>query len=92
MATVTISIPSTLRKFCDKQDSLEVSAETLGQAFESLNSIHPELVQRITTTENQLRPFVNIFIERTNSRDLSGMDTPLVNGQKITLMSAFAGG
>ena len=92
MANVTITIPTPLGKFAGHQRLVEANAETLGQSFEVLGKIYPELVQRITTDEKNLRPFVNVFVGRANSRDLAGMATPLVDGQKITIMCAFAGG
>lgn len=89
---ITITIPTPLRRFCGNQHAVEVDATTLEQAFDALGNDHHELVQRIMTADKKIRPFVNVFVGNEDCRNLAGMATPLTNGQKITIMSAFAGG
>jgi molybdopterin synthase sulfur carrier subunit len=92
MANVTVMIPPPLRQFAQNQTALTVEADTLGHAFEVLRQSHGNLVDRITTDTQEIRPFVNVFIDRVNSRALKGMSTPLTDGQQIIIMTAFAGG
>jgi molybdopterin synthase sulfur carrier subunit len=46
----------------------------------------------ITNSDGQLRPFVNIFLDENNIRDLQGLDTPLKDGDKLLMIPSIAGG
>ena len=89
---VTISIPPTLQRFSAGRAEISLEATRLDQALAGLALLHPELGRQAFTPDGRARPFVRVFL---NSRDCTrGGDPtqPLAMGDKITLISAFAGG
>ncbi|HMD45360.1 MAG TPA: MoaD/ThiS family protein, partial [Acidimicrobiales bacterium] len=40
----------------------------------------------------QLRRFVNVFVDDEDVRFLGGLETPLVDGQTVSVVPAVAGG
>lgn len=92
MATVTIRIPGPLRAFCGGVSAEEVHADTVGDALEALGAQHSDILQRIFTPEQELRPFVNVFLDKKNVRSLKGMATPLTEHSTVSIVPAIAGG
>jgi len=49
-------------------------------------------VQRLLTPEGELRPFVNVFLDRDSIRALQGLATPVPPGTIVSILPAVAGG
>ena len=64
----------------------------MGEAVESLLAQFPVMRPHLTNSQGELRPFVNIFLGRTNIRDLKGLVTPLTIDDKLNLVPSIAGG
>lgn len=88
----TILIPTALRSFVDRQSEIEVSGTTVGEAIKALASTYPDLKHQIYADENNLRGFINVFLEGANIKKLNGLDTPIRDGNTIMLVPAIAGG
>ena len=92
MSEVIVRVPAVLRPFAGGADELRVAAGTLGQVLEQLAARHPQLVPRVLTPDGRLRPFVNLFIDRTNARVLQGLATVVPAGATVSILPAVAGG
>jgi molybdopterin converting factor small subunit len=53
---------------------------------------HPQLLPRVLTPEGELRPFVNLFVDRDSVRGLQGLATPVPPGAIVSIVPAVAGG
>ena len=92
MTDIIVRIPAALRAFAGDAAELHASAGTVTDVLRELGSRHPQFVQRLLTPEGELRPFVNIFVGRTNVRALAGLATPVAAGEVVTILPAVAGG
>lgn len=90
--TVNIRIPTPLRKFTDSQDTVAVEGATVGQALQNLAEAHPDLRQRLFTDQGVVRRFVNVFANEEDIRFLDALDTPLEDGDEVSIVPAIAGG
>ena len=90
--TVMIRIPTPLRKFVDGHESVAVEGETVGAALTALGTAHPALRERIYDATGAVRRFVNIFANDEDIRFLDELDTPIEDGDEISLIPAIAGG
>ena len=52
----------------------------------------PGFLQRIVVSEGELRPYVNVFVGSENVRSFSGLDTPVSDGDVVSIIPAVAGG
>lgn len=91
-ATVVIHVPTSLRRFTDHQDQLEVAANTVGDALLALSQRFPRLRPQLFTPDGSLRRFINIFLNERDIRHLQQSATDLNSGDKITILPAIAGG
>jgi adenylyltransferase/sulfurtransferase len=87
-----ILIPTPLRQFTGKQDSVTAGGETVGAALTSLTAQFPDLRKQIFTDEGKLRSFVNVYLNDEDIRYLSKADTPVKDADTISLVPSIAGG
>ena len=90
--TVTISIPGSLREYCDGAAELSLTAGSVRAAFEQLERSHPALLRNICDETGRVRHHVNVFVNSTNTRDMEGLDTALAPGDVVTILPAVSGG
>lgn len=92
MTHIVVRIPAPLRPFAGGADELHATAGTLADLLQQLGAAHPQLVQRLLTPDGELRPFVNVFVGRSNVRALSGLATEVPPGAVVSILPAVAGG
>jgi len=91
MTEIVVRIPAALRGFTDGAHELSASPGTVADVLGQLRVRHPQLVQRLLTPEGELRPFVNVFLDRANIRSLQGLATPVPAGTVVSILPAVAG-
>jgi molybdopterin synthase sulfur carrier subunit len=90
--SVTVRIPTTLRPMSGGAATVEVEGGTLGEVLANLDAAHPGFSDRLFDGEGALRKFVNLFVADEDVRYLQGLDTPVPDGETVTIMPAVAGG
>ena len=90
--SVTVRIPTPLRKITNDQDRAIVSGNTLDEIIASLNASFPGIKDRICDETGELRSFVNVYINGEDVRFLQGMETDTKSGDEISIVPAVAGG
>lgn len=89
---VTVRVPTVLQKLAGGQDEVRASGSTVSEVFSALKSTHADLVQRITTEEGKIKPFLNIFVNGNDIRFEQDVDTPVREGDEISIVPSIAGG
>lgn len=92
MQPVTVSLPNPLRTKVGNQASVTVTGQTVREIIDALEENFPGLRFSLCYETGDLRPFVNIFVERENIRYLQGLDTAVPPGAKIHILPSVAGG
>jgi len=87
-----VLIPTPLRQFTAKHDSVTVTGVTVGQVLSALTTEYPDLRKQIFTDEGKLRSFVNVYLNDEDIRYLSKNETPAQDGDTISLVPSIAGG
>jgi sulfur-carrier protein len=90
--SVKIRIPSPLRNFTNGADIIEVSAVTVAQALDQLKSKAAGIETRLYKAPNQLNRYVNVYKNEEDIRFLQNLDTPLSDGDELSIVPAIAGG
>jgi molybdopterin synthase sulfur carrier subunit len=88
---VTVKIPSQLRVATDGAEEIEVEGTTVGGALDAVFAQHTDLRERITQ-DGDLRRFVNVYVSGEDIRFQDGLDTPVSDGDEVTILPAVAGG
>lgn len=92
MSQVTVHFPGVLRAKVRQQASVTVEGSTIREVIESLEHDYPGLRFHLCYETGELRPFVNIFLQRTNIRYLQGLETPVPAGARLQILQSVAGG
>ena len=87
-----IHIPTPLRQYADKKDTIEVPANTVGEALSGLVSQHPDLRRHLYTDDGKLRAFVNVYLNDEDIRYLQKEATPVKENDDISIVPSIAGG
>jgi len=90
--TITVRIPTPLRKLTDGADEVSVTAGNVGEMIDSLESAHPGLKERLCDETGEIRRFVNIYVNDEDVRFLKGRETDLADGDEVSIVPAIAGG
>jgi sulfur-carrier protein adenylyltransferase/sulfurtransferase len=87
-----ILIPTPLRQFTGKQDSVSASGATVGEVLDALTAQFPDLRKQIFNDEGKLRSFVNVYLNDEDIRYLNKTATPAKEGDTLSLVPSIAGG
>ncbi len=88
---IEVQIPTILRPLTDGSRAVEGKGSTLGELIYDLDSRHPGLRERLVE-DGALRRFVNVYLNDEDVRFLGGVDTPVADGDTVTVLPAVAGG
>jgi adenylyltransferase/sulfurtransferase len=88
----TIHIPTPLRPFTDKHESVDVSGGTVGELLTDLTARYDGLRKHLYTDEGRLRNFVNIYLNDEDIRYLAREQTPVKPGDTLSIVPSVAGG
>ena len=89
---VKVRIPTTLRPIAGGSAAVEVPAGSLREVLRSLEAAHPGFNDRLFDDTGKLRKFVNLFVADDDIRFLDGLDTPVPDGETVSIIPAVAGG
>ena len=90
--SVTVRIPTPLRKLTKEADVVSGDGGTLTSCIESLERQYPGLKERLCDEAGELRRFVNVYVNGEDVRFLAGMATALNAGDEVSIVPAVAGG
>jgi molybdopterin synthase sulfur carrier subunit len=89
---ITVKLPTQLRDAAGGATSAAVEGATVGEALSALYAQHGELRERLSDGDGGLRRFVNVYLAGEDIRFLEGLDTPVSDGDELTVLPAVAGG
>jgi adenylyltransferase/sulfurtransferase len=87
-----VLIPTPLRQFAGKQDSVELEGSTVGEVLTALTAKFPDLKKQIFTDEGKLRSFVNVYLNDEDIRYLKKNETAVAAADTLSIVPSIAGG
>jgi len=87
-----ILIPTPLRQFAEKQDSVELPGATVGEVLGALTTKFPELKKHLYSDEGKLRSFVNVYLNDEDIRYMNKEATPAAPADTLSIVPSIAGG
>jgi len=90
--SITVRIPTPLRKLTDGVDEVAVDAANVGELVDNLEAAHPGLKERLCDDAGEIRRFVNVYVNDEDVRFLQGKATELKSGDQVSIVPAIAGG
>ena len=88
---IEVRIPTILRTYTDGAKQVEGTGATLAELLVDLDAKHSGLRDRLVDDAG-LRRFVNVYLNDEDVRFLAGLETPVKDGDTVTVLPAVAGG
>lgn len=89
---IQVRIPTPLRKLTGENEVVVAEGATIADILTSLDKAHPGLIERICDEQGAIRRFVNVFLNDEDIRFLQEKETPVKEGDEISIVPAIAGG
>ena len=90
--SITVQIPTALRRHTAGTASLSCAATNLGELFSVLDEKFPELKPHLRDDAGQVRRFLNIYVNEEDVRFLGGPAYAFQEGDEVLLVPSIAGG
>jgi molybdopterin synthase sulfur carrier subunit len=88
---VEVRIPTILRPYTSGEKLVTADGATLADVVAHLDQAYPGLGDRLLD-EAGLRRYINVYLNDEDVRFLGGLDTPVADGDSVTILPAVAGG
>ncbi len=89
---IQIRLPTLLRGRAEGKSVVEVSGQNLGEVLGDLARQHPQFSGQVVSNEGELHKFINVYLNDDDVRFLGKLETPVKDGDTISLLPAVAGG
>jgi molybdopterin converting factor small subunit len=92
LVTVLVRIPTILRSYTGGEAEVSAPEGTLREVIAGLDAAYPGIGGRILDESGKLRRFVNVYVGEEDVRFAQGLDTPVSQGARVSVIPAVAGG
>ena len=89
---VLVRIPTPLRKFTAGKAQVEAEGATILEIFDNVEKAHEGIREKIFDDTNEVRRFINVFVNGEDIRHRQGPETPVKAGDEVSIVPAIAGG
>jgi molybdopterin synthase sulfur carrier subunit len=88
---VKVLIPTPLRQFTQGKDTVEATGNCVQEVLEDLGRQFSGITERMLEG-GKVRRFVNLYVNDEDVRYLQNLDTPVKDGDEVSIIPAVAGG
>jgi MoaD family protein len=88
---IEVKVTATLQKLVGGQRSVRGEGSTVGEVLDDLESRHPG-IKEMVVVDGQIHRFVNIYLNDEDVRFLGQLNTPIKDGDVVSILPALAGG
>jgi molybdopterin synthase sulfur carrier subunit len=89
---VKVRIPTPLRQLTAGVDSVELQSGTVASLLSELSGKFEGMDKRLFRTPGELNRFINIYVNDEDIRFLDNLNTPIKDGDDVSIVPAIAGG
>jgi MoaD family protein len=89
---VSVKLPAILRKHAGGEAKVEADGATLRELLADLEAKYPGVTKNVLAEDGGLHRFVNIYVNDEDVRYLGSLETPIKEGDTVSILPAIAGG
>lgn len=92
---IEVRIPTILRTYTGGEKAVTGDGSSLAALIADLESSHPGIKERLVDVKDgkdDLRRFVNVYINDEDVRFIGGLEAELKDGDQVVVLPAVAGG
>ncbi len=88
----TVYVPTPLRRLTGGQSKVNVEANDVASLVNALDAQYPGMSAKMLDSDGSVKRFINVFVNDDEIRTLQGLETPVRDNDKISIVPAMAGG
>jgi len=88
---IEVRVTSVLQRVVGAK-SVQSEGNTIAEVLEQINAQHPGFREQITMEDGSLHRFVNIYVNDEDIRYMQSLETPVKEGDVVSILPALAGG
>jgi molybdopterin synthase sulfur carrier subunit len=89
---IHVRIPTPLKKLTGERDVIKGQGKTVGEVLVWLTETYPGLKGMLRDERGKVRRFINIYLNDEDIRFIQNLETPVKEGDQISIIPAIAGG
>jgi MoaD family protein len=89
---ITVKLPTILRKHAGNEAKVTAEGDTLSALLKDLESTYPGITKNVISEDGGLHRFINVYVNDEDVRYLGSLETPIKDGDTISILPAVAGG
>jgi molybdopterin synthase sulfur carrier subunit len=89
---VEVRVPTILRKYTGGAKSITGGGKTVREVIDDLEAGHKGIRGAVVTENGELHRFLNVYLNDEDVRFLGSLETPVNDGDVISILPAVAGG
>lgn len=88
----TVYVPTPLRRLTGGQSRVTADGADVASLLSAVDAQYPGIAERILDDDGTIKRFINVFVNDDEIRTLQGLETPVGDNDKISIVPAMAGG
>ncbi len=89
---IRVKLPTILRKYAGGEALIDAHGTTLRDLLTDLEQRFPGITKNVVSEDGGLHRFINIYVNDEDVRYLGSLETPVKDGDTVSLLPAVAGG
>jgi sulfur-carrier protein len=89
---VQVKLPTILRKHAGGEPKVIAEGATLRDVLGDLESRYPGITKNVLSEDGGLHRFINVYLNDEDVRYLGSLETPVADGDTVSILPAVAGG
>ena len=90
--SVQVYIPTPFRRATNNKDRVEIDAADVRSLLDELEGHYSGLKGLVRNEQGDIHDHVNIYVNNEGIDALQGLETPLRDGDEVSIIPALAGG
>jgi molybdopterin converting factor small subunit len=87
-----LQIPGLMKSYVENQTEIPLQGETVAQGLNTLVTRYPAIKTHIMDDKGTVRRHINLFVNQNNIKSLNGLDTSVLENDKLILLPSISGG
>lgn len=88
----TVYVPTPLRRLTGGQSKVDAAGENIGALLHAVESQYPGIAEKVLDEDGNIKRFINVFVNDDEVGSLQGLETPVGESDKVSIVPAMAGG
>ncbi len=88
----TVLVPTPLRRLTGGQAKVIVEGNDISSLLQAVDQKFPGIAEKVLDGDGNVKRFINVFVNDSEIRTLQGLQTPVSESDRVSIVPAMAGG